>query len=332
MATAMISGGAEDAKQRSALDMRDNHIDQPAGRAITAFAFGSGLLRRQPPHSEREGRWSFIDRFAGAVLIANLAGLHRHFEPLGKSAFGLDDSNGRVIHGIGLAAKTSVEALLPGGRGHVQLNRVRTGEDNRAYSSQLIATCDDLGYDGNQSAIFKPELVFTNLTAVGMTVRVTDNRFRERSRSTAMSALSLSFGFGTAGTRLRDEHRGPEPGGPLRHRAVERPAHRTGRARHPEPGGVPPVLPGRAEGKATYLLAALVFLLLLESQPELDLEEAKKVTPGGVGMVVGNVGAFQDRMLNVKSVEAMRLERATDGRSIRGAELQAELFRRREGR
>lgn len=330
MATAMISGGAEDAKQRSALDMRDNHIDQPAGRAITAFAFGPVSCVGNHLNSEREGRWSFIDRFAGAVLIANLAGLHRHFEPLGKSAFGLDDSNGRVIHGIGLAAKTSVESLLPGGEVMFNSNRVRTGGDNRAYSSQLIATCDDLGYDGNQSAIFKPELVFTNLTAVGMSVRVTDNRFRERSRSTAMSALSLSFGLGTAGRAYAMNIAVPNQadhcvialsnGPPIGQDVLDTPNQVVFRQ----------FCPVEPKAKATYLLAALVFLLLLESQPELDLEEAKKVTPGGVGMVVGNVGAFQDRMLNVKSVEAMRLERATDGRSIRGAELQAEMFRRRE--
>ena len=141
----------------------------------------------------------FVDRFAGAVLVANLGGLHRHFAPAGNTGFGFGKITEGKGHEIGLGAMASVEALLPGGEVMFNSNRVRTGGDNRAYASQLILTFDDLGYDGNQSAMFKPEEVFTNLAAVGMTVRVTDNRLRERARSTAMSTLALSFGLARAG-------------------------------------------------------------------------------------------------------------------------------------
>ena len=328
MATAMISGGAADARERPALDLRDNHIDQPAGRALTAFAFGPVSCVGNHLNSEREGRWSFVDRFAGAVLVANLGGLHRHFAPAGNTGFGFGKITEGKGHEIGLGAMASVEALLPGGEVMFNSNRVRTGGDNRAYASQLILTFDDLGYDGNQSAMFKPEEVFTNLAAVGMTVRVTDNRLRERARSTAMSTLALSFGLGLAGRAYA-----------MNATVHNQADHCIIAASNGPPLGQPVLdlpnlvvfgkaCPVEGKQKRDYLMRALQFLLQIESQPEIDLAEAGQLMPDAAGKLVGKVGEFQDHLLAPKAQEVMRAERAFGGQDATAFTLRSEMFRR----
>ncbi|WP_209425141.1 hypothetical protein [Pararhodobacter sp. SW119] len=328
MASAMIAGGAADARERPALDIRDNHIDQPAGRAITAFAFGPVSCVGNHLNSEREGRWSFVDRFAGAVLIANLGGLHRQFEFLGHTAFEPGRTHGDTRYTTGLAARAPAEDLLPGGEVMFNSNRVRTGSRNRAYSATLIATCDDLGFDSNQSAIFKSDAVFTNLTAIGLSVRITDNRFRERARSTAMSALSMSFGLGEAGrlhamniaTHNQADHcviatsNGPPIGQPV----LETPNQVVYAA----------FCPIEAPDKARYLLAALAQLMRLDAQPDLEIERAGADLSKGLSHTVVGFGDFQQRMTVPKAAEAERVRHIGGAQPQPDTDLRLEILQR----
>lgn len=331
MATAMVAGGAKDAQERPALDIRDNHIDQPAGRAITAFAFGPVSCVGNHLNSEREGKWSFVDRFVGAVMIANLGGLHRHFEALGNTGFdGSDVADGNsppLSHQqVGLAAANSVEALLPGGEILFNSNRVRTGGSHRAYSSMLLVTCDDLGYDGNQSAIFKPDLVFTNLTALGMSVRVTDSRFRERARSTAMSVLSMAFSLSEAGR--------PYAMNATVHNQADHCIIASSSGWHeldnPNQIVFDQRCPVERPQKSDYLMQALLALLRYEAQPEVDLDKAAVTTPEAVGKVAGDVASFQDQMLGAKAYEVYRVEQSQGPQAIRTTELKAEMYQRHQ--
>jgi hypothetical protein len=204
MAASSVAGATDDGIHKPALLIHNNTIDQPAGRAITALAYGPVSVVGNTLNSEWEGAWSVIDTLVGAVLILNLGGIHRL---LGAPAVKSQQAKAQALAGNpdSLMAMTThhapagelatrVEALLPGGETLVNSNRVRTGPENRTWSAQLLVTADDLGFDGNQSGTFRPDVTFSNLIAVAHSLRVTDNRFRERARYGFMSALTITGG------------------------------------------------------------------------------------------------------------------------------------------
>ncbi len=205
-----------DPSQAPALRIANNRLDQPAGRALTAFAFGPVSCVGNSLNSEREGRWSSFDVVAGTVLILNLGGLHRQL--LFKSAqnvaqrrflasatdLGAGDQafdNPALLDVVGALGDNSFqniqlsELLLPGGETLFNSNQVRMGPSHRAVLSQILLTFDDLGFDGNQSSVFRPDPELGNTFALGLTLRVTDNRFREPSPADFLSLLSVAFGL-----------------------------------------------------------------------------------------------------------------------------------------
>ena len=62
-----------------ALRVQGNQVDQTAGRALTAFAFGPVIVAGNHLNSEFTGRFGFIDSAVGGVLLVNLGGIHRIF-------------------------------------------------------------------------------------------------------------------------------------------------------------------------------------------------------------------------------------------------------------
>ena len=202
LAASVVAGATGDGIQKPALLIRDNVIDQPAGRAITALAYGPVSVVGNTLNAEYEGAWSVIDDLVGGVLILNLGGIHR-FSKVASSAsqsfIGLGDMRNMEVAANAERAKLSryqrrVEAMLPGGETLVNSNRVRTGPENRSWTSQVIVTADDLGFDGNQSGTYRPDITFCNTIALAHSLRMTDNRFRERAPLTAMSALTVTGG------------------------------------------------------------------------------------------------------------------------------------------
>ncbi|MGD9614581.1 MAG: DUF6519 domain-containing protein [Alphaproteobacteria bacterium] len=205
LASAVVAGATADGQQKPALIIADNVVDQPAGRAITAFAYGPVSCVGNTLNAEREGAWGAIDTLVGGVLILNLGGVHRMQAVGGAESFvALGDLQGPApATGIGLTAASRleqrVEAMLPGGETLFNSNRVRTGPDNRCWSSQLIATLDDLGYADNQSGMFRPDIAFGNMIGVAHSLRATGNRFRERALRTGLSALTITAGTTVGG-------------------------------------------------------------------------------------------------------------------------------------
>lgn len=208
LASAVIAGGTADGQQKPALVIRDNTVDQPAGRAITAFAYGPVSCIGNTLNSENEGAWSVVDNLIGTVLIANLGGVHRFqafnnlaskdFLKLGTIADVDNASNATAASHISRFDR-QVEVMLPGGETLFNSNRVRSGPDNKSWTSQVIVTLDDLGYDANQSGTFRPDVTLSNTVAIAHTLRLTDNRFKERAAFTAMSALTLTGGTTVSG-------------------------------------------------------------------------------------------------------------------------------------
>ena len=204
LASAFLLGGESDAFQRPALRITNNRIDQPAGRAVTAFAFGPVACEANHFNSEREGRWGLVDSLVGAMLILNLGGIHRQLLFATPAKAGAQAANTGAVPGIpgtqtyqgtAFADIGLGEGLLPGGETLVNGNQVRLGPYNRAYMAQLLMTLDDLGFDGNQSSTFRQDVLFANTLCLGQTLRATDNRFRERNVFCFLSLWSQAFGL-----------------------------------------------------------------------------------------------------------------------------------------
>ena len=211
LAGAFLFGGEADAYQKPALRLADNIVDQPAGRALTAFAFGPVACDSNRFNSEREGRFGLLDALVGTVLILNLGGIHRQMQfPASDKKAGaapVSSYDNTLSYDASLAGNAwarvpVVESLLPGGEVQFNSNQTRMGPENRAFLSQLIFTLDDLGFDANQSAVFRQDVLFGNTAAFGLTVRASDSRFRERTLYCGLSLWSHGVGLTTQAKRM----------------------------------------------------------------------------------------------------------------------------------
>ena len=192
-ASALLVGGQNDAMQKPAVRIVGNRVDQPAGRAITVQAFGPVTCQDNHLNSERTGRFNVLDTVVGGVLILNVGGLHRQQRVV---------TGGSSLGGAGgVSAARAAELLLPGGEVLFNDNQVRLGTDHRSLTAIMLVTLDDVGCDGNQSSVFRRDLLLSNAISVALSQRVTDNRFREDTDQCFFSLISYSFGM-TAAARL----------------------------------------------------------------------------------------------------------------------------------
>lgn len=199
-ATAFSTEKAGDGIQKPALLIEGNRIDQPAGRAITAFAFGPVACVGNFLNSERAGRWNVLDSLVGTVLILDLGGIQRFLRQRlmiavrspthGHSAY---NSNSLFTSENHARRPIWTESVLPGGEVLFNSNQVRMGAQNRTFISQLLLTLDDAGYDGNQGSVFQPEVLLTNTLLLANTLRTTSNRWREETVDCHFSLLSVAL-------------------------------------------------------------------------------------------------------------------------------------------
>ncbi|MDM0004352.1 hypothetical protein QTI51_01750 [Variovorax sp. J22G73] len=180
-AGALTSQASTATGRKPALRVHDNRVDQPAGRALTAYAFGPVSVANNHLNSEFSGRFGLLDTVVGGVLLFNLGGIHRLLaRTLGKY---FDNAN---------AYAARAEAVLPGGETLFDDNYVRLGSVNRSLVSQALLCFDDLGYSANTASVFRREPFLANAVLMGDTVRVTGSRFREDANHT-ISALTQGF-------------------------------------------------------------------------------------------------------------------------------------------
>ena len=199
-AGASLLGGEADAHEKPALRVVENRVDQPAGRAVTAFAFGPVAVHGNYLNSEREGRWSSLDALVGGVLLLNLGGLHRQMR-FTRSADDASSTGTSSLSSASFVDATRAELLLPGGETLFNDNQLRLGPQHRSATAALLVTLDDLGMDGNQCSSFRTDLLFADAVCVAFSVRATDNSFRERAATCYFSLLSAALGL-TAQARL----------------------------------------------------------------------------------------------------------------------------------
>ena len=153
---------------RHAVRIHDNLIFQPAGQAVTLFVLGPLSVCHNRFNTDLSGP-SNLERLSGAILILNIGGTQGF--PEGDTLF------------VG--------------------NQTRLGSESISFTSQLIWTLDDLGYDANQSLALTPGVrltdnlsFFINTLLSAETLRATDSRFKEPGSSVELdgtvSLISMS--------------------------------------------------------------------------------------------------------------------------------------------
>jgi hypothetical protein len=178
-AGALTSRSSTSSGRKPALRVHDNRIDQPAGRALTVFAFGPVSCANNHFNSELTGQFQILDTAVGGLLIINFGGIHRLLARAGTA--------------VGRAGAAAVaEASLPGGETMVDDNYVRLGSGNRSLMSQGVLALDDVGFATNQSSIFHGDPLLANVVLIGDSIRATASRFREDA-TRAISLLSVAF-------------------------------------------------------------------------------------------------------------------------------------------
>jgi hypothetical protein len=204
--------------------IHDNVIRQPIGRALTLGAFGPVSVLSNRLNSDVAGP-ALLDRLVGGVLIANLGGIQN----LIAARMGMQQAAFQQTHVVNEAAATpgdtetydarayyararlverrtvspglvglvQIHPRFPGGNTLFNDNQVRLGPAHVGVIGQLILTADDLGFDGNQSAMLAAasgirERAQINTLLLGMTLRATGNRFQEIIQAVqAQQTLSL---------------------------------------------------------------------------------------------------------------------------------------------
>jgi len=185
--SATLSGSSG---RKPALRAHDNRVDQPAGRALTAYAFGPVSVANNHFNSEYSGLYRIADAFVGGVLLFNFGGMHRLLLRLSGDlvdAPAAGQAGGGTFRASKRHFRALAEAGLPGGETLFNDNYIRVGVNNRGIVAQAIASLDDLGYATNTSAVYRGDRFFGNALLLGDSVRATASRLRED----ATRALSL---------------------------------------------------------------------------------------------------------------------------------------------
>jgi hypothetical protein len=146
---------------RHAGRIHDNIVHQPAGQALRVVAVGPLSICHNRFETGRPGP-AALERLATTLLVLN-AGDGRNL-PEGATLF-----NG---------------------------NQSRLGMAIESFTSQLLWTVDDLGFDANQSSALAGLMTpFINTVLLGRTLRASDSRFKEaaeQERGSRISLLSLA--------------------------------------------------------------------------------------------------------------------------------------------
>lgn len=198
-----------------ALRVHDNRVDQPAGRALTGFAFGPVSIANNHFSSAFTGRFGFLDAAFGCVLLINLGGVHR---VIARMAGGTIDSANRY--------RALADAALPGGETLFNDNFARLDAVNRSVISQALLCLDDLSYASNTSSVLHDAPFFCNTVLIGDTLRASGARLREDASHT-LSMLTVALRANITSMNQADHCIFAFPGSTSAHqpRTVDAPNH-----------------------------------------------------------------------------------------------------------
>jgi hypothetical protein len=200
--------GEARASSLPAARVHENAVDQPAGLALHALAWGPLAVSDNAFASEISGV-SGLERMAGTVLVLNIGGIQ--FRPpggnlivtddfsAGASAGASADATGAPVAGIATnRVETNFTRLdqaaltLPGGSTLFCDNQSRTGAAGTSMSSHMIVAMDDLDYSHNQTRNHQAGALFANGLLAATTLRAGGNRFSEANPQALLSAMTLA--------------------------------------------------------------------------------------------------------------------------------------------
>lgn len=164
---------------RYAARIHGNVVDQPAGQALRLMSLGPVSILDNRFNSELSGSEK-IDSMVGGVLILNQ----------GRTQVKRVEEN--VATTAAFARKQQASLRLPNGNILFNSNQTHVGPTNTSSFSQLIFSADDIGFDGNQSDNLVSGKLLINTLLYGMTLRASDNRFKEMGNEVSMSLFTLT--------------------------------------------------------------------------------------------------------------------------------------------
>lgn len=188
-----------------AVKVHNNIVTQPLGQALTILAFGPvSVVGNQLTSQGADFRVNPLSLLAGTVFILNLGvsqdllaflllASYRNLAYINNAMFGADYRASR-----GDSSRIRKIFYLPSGTVLFTNNQttldLRTEERESVFSSQLIASLDDVAYNSNQltcTSFF--DVILTNTSLYAVTVRSNDNRFQEGLSSTLYSLFSYGL-------------------------------------------------------------------------------------------------------------------------------------------
>lgn len=190
-AAALTTRLSNAAGRHPALRLHDNRVDQPTGRAFTAFAFGPVSLANNHFNSEAAGIGAVLDA-VGVALLYNLGGIHRR---------AARQHAGLLTHAGAFAA--AANGALPGGETLFDDNCLRQGVAHAASVSHLLLCADDLGYAANTSSVYRGDPLSANALLAADTLRATSSRFSEDATRT-ISLFTLAVRMNTTAYNQAD--------------------------------------------------------------------------------------------------------------------------------
>lgn len=187
-----------------AAKIHDNTVTQPLGQSLFLMAFGPvSVVGNQLTSQGTDFRVNLFALLAGTVFILNLG-------------FSRDLVGYLFLNSFQQAAQTNLATsspspnvgllFLPSGTVMFANNQVsldlRSPEVNLAFSSQLIASLDDVAYTSNQTDCNSLlDIILTDVALFGFTVRSNDNRLQEG----ITFVLYSLFSYGTMNTAASNQ-------------------------------------------------------------------------------------------------------------------------------
>jgi len=196
-----------------AVRLHQNIVTQPLGQALFLLGLGPvSIVGNQLTSQGADYRVNIYSLMACAVLVLNLgiskdllgALLLTSFKLLATNNTALLSNRAIAIGAIDVQALLRALFYFPDGHTLFANNQVkldqRSIENTFAFGSQLLASLDDVSYNGNQSEItstflpgFSVDIVWTDVALFGATLRSNDNRFQEGFTITFNSLFSYGF-------------------------------------------------------------------------------------------------------------------------------------------
>jgi hypothetical protein len=192
-----------------AIFIHGNIVTQPLGHALFLIAMGPVSITGNIFTSQGIDKKNIFSILAGSVFILNLGVSKDFFFSIVKSFRQLVQRKYKAYmeEGISGEAATILSRLQYLPSGNVMFSSNQTTLDLRepsveiSLSSQLIATLDDIAYNGNQSecASFmnllenSTDTVILNTFLAGITVRSNDNRLQEGTTKAWFSLMSFGI-------------------------------------------------------------------------------------------------------------------------------------------